>query len=276
MAAHGATRIVPWWSFTKTILAAAALVLVRDGLGALDEPLTVRRYTLRHLLQHRSGLTDYGGYPAYHEAVERGDDPWAVPALLETVEADRLRYEPGEGWGYSNVGYLFVRQWIEARTGESLHAALGRLVLKPLGITVAHIALEPVDLQGVDMGGAQGYHPGWVYHGLIVGPVAEAALLLARLMAGHLLPDGLLKEILKSYALPGPVPGRPWAAPGYGLGVMVGETSASVKVAGHSGGGPGSTIAVYHAMSGGLRRTAASFVASEDLAHTEEKTLELL
>ncbi|GAB7529511.1 hypothetical protein PS3A_19200 [Pseudomonas sp. 3A(2025)] len=27
--------IVPWWSFTKTVLAAAALTLVRDGLLGL-------------------------------------------------------------------------------------------------------------------------------------------------------------------------------------------------------------------------------------------------
>ena len=37
--AHDADRIVPWWSFTKTVLAAAALALVRDGRVALDEPV---------------------------------------------------------------------------------------------------------------------------------------------------------------------------------------------------------------------------------------------
>lgn len=37
--AHDAHRIVPWWSFTKTVLAAAALALVRDGLVTLDEPI---------------------------------------------------------------------------------------------------------------------------------------------------------------------------------------------------------------------------------------------
>ena len=33
------------------------------------------------------------------------------------------------------------------------------------------------------MGSAEGYHPGWVYHGLLVGPVEDAALLLDRLLA---------------------------------------------------------------------------------------------
>lgn len=30
--------VIPWWSFTKTVLAAAALSLVRDGLIQLDDP----------------------------------------------------------------------------------------------------------------------------------------------------------------------------------------------------------------------------------------------
>ena len=60
---------VPWWSFGKTVIAAAALALVRDGQLALDEPLPDRPYTLRQLLQHRAGLTEYGRLPAYHEAV---------------------------------------------------------------------------------------------------------------------------------------------------------------------------------------------------------------
>ena len=37
---------VPWWSFTKTVLAAAALVLVDAGRLTLDTPLAGQRYTL--------------------------------------------------------------------------------------------------------------------------------------------------------------------------------------------------------------------------------------
>src|SRR5260370_20359292 len=58
--AHGIDQPVPWWSFTKTILASAALVLVRDGRLTLDCPVRDRPFTLRQLLQHQSGLVDYG------------------------------------------------------------------------------------------------------------------------------------------------------------------------------------------------------------------------
>ena len=97
VASTGVTTDVPWWSFTKTVLATAALALVRDGRLVLDEPLPNRAYTLRQLLQHRAGLTEYGRLRAYHEAVERNDDAWPADEMLARTEADRLIYEPGTG-----------------------------------------------------------------------------------------------------------------------------------------------------------------------------------
>lgn len=55
---------VPWWSFGKTVIAAAALVLVRDRVLALDDAIDGQAYTLRQLLQHQAGLADYGPLPA--------------------------------------------------------------------------------------------------------------------------------------------------------------------------------------------------------------------
>ena len=66
---------VPWWSFTKTVMAAAALVLVARGRLDLDGPVPGRPFVLRHLLQHTAGIASYGGLAAYHEAVGRGEPP---------------------------------------------------------------------------------------------------------------------------------------------------------------------------------------------------------
>jgi CubicO group peptidase (beta-lactamase class C family) len=271
-----ADRLVPWWSFTKTVLAVAALVLVRDGIIGLDEPVEGRTYTLRHLLQHRSGLANYGGLRAYHEAVRRDDDPWPVPELLSRLDAERLRYPAGEGWDYSNVGYLVIGQLVETMTGFILSAALQRLVLAPLRIGSARLARERADLDHVTMGSAEGYHPGWVYHGLLVGTVADAALLLDGVLEGSLLTTELLQEMLTPFVLPGPVQGRPWQIPGYGLGTMTGETISGLKIGGHTGGGPGSTIAVYRDLGGAKQRTAAFFRTGEDEAKTEEGAFRLL
>lgn len=273
---HDADRLVPWWSFTKTVLAAAALALVRDGLIGLDEPVEGKPYTLRHLLQHRSGLTNYGSLRAYHEAVSRGDDPWPVPELLSRLDAKRLRYPAGEGWDYSNIGYLAVSELIETMAGSDLNAALQRLVLRPLAIGTARLARERTDLEHATMGSAAGYHPGWVYHGLLVGSVAEAALLLDRLLGGSLLTPGLLQDMFTPFVLPGPIPERPWQSPGYGLGIMTGETKSGLRVGGHTGGGPGSTIAVYRDLDGTMARTAAFFRTSEEEAETEEGAFRFL
>ena len=276
ISAQDATRPVPWWSFTKTVLAAAALVLVRDGTLTLDDPLPEKPYTLRHLLQHRSGLANYGDLAAYHEAVARGDDPWPVTVLLARTSAEHLRYPPGEGWDYSNIGYWVVRRLVEDATGQDLDAALRRLVLRPLGIASARIASRRADLGSVAMGKAGTYHPGWVYHGLLIGPVEEAALLLDRLLSGELISPCLVNEMLRVHPLPGPVHDRPWLVPGYGLGLMIGEIGSRKRVAGHTGGGPGSTIAIYRSLSGRLPRTAAFFTAGEEQGRAEAEAFRLM
>ncbi|HEY2137259.1 MAG TPA: serine hydrolase domain-containing protein [Xanthobacteraceae bacterium] len=266
---HGADVVVPWWSYTKTIMAAAALVLASDQRLALDEPLRERPYTLRQLLQHRAGVSSYGGLAAYHEAVARDDEPWPVAELLKRTQAERLLYPPGKGWAYSNIGYLFVRNLIEEACGEDLGVALTRLVLDPLGIAGARMPRERADFAGAKMG-VPSYHPGWVYHGLLIGPLGEAALLLDRLMSGVLLEPAWLDQMRDALRLAGPVAGRPWRELGYGLGLMCGEATNGSKVIGHTGGGPGSVVAVYHLPREAQRLTAASFAFGEDPLPVEE------
>ena len=270
---------VPWWSFTKTVLAAAALALVANNGLNLDEPVCGYSFSLRHLLQHRSGLPDYGQLRSYQEAAAGRSMPWDRNRLLRQVGADRLVFRPGEGWAYSNVGYLFVREWIECTSDRELDPALDELVLSPLGISDARIVREPAQLEASAWGNSSGYHPGWVYHGLLVGPAISAALLLHRLLGGDLLPPWLLAEMLTPHVLAGPVPGRPWRTAGYGLGLMIGTDETGASYVGHTGGGPGSTAAVYQRIPDlpgvGPRRTAGAFAPVEDPAIVERRAVVL-
>ena len=135
---HGAGQSppVPRWSFTKTILAAAALALVGQKRLSLDEPIDGKPYSLRHLLQHTSGLPDYGGLPEYHAAVAAGQMPWSGEELLSRVKSRQLLFSPGTSWAYSNVGYLMVRQILERAFDGDVHHAIRTLVFTPAG---AHI-----------------------------------------------------------------------------------------------------------------------------------------
>ena len=262
--------LLPWWSFTKTVLAAAALALVADSRLSLDAPVAGHPFTLRHLLQHRAGLPDYGGLAAYHEAVAARETPWARDLLLRRVHAGKLLFQPGLGWAYSNIGYLLVRDLVEAAAGKQLGPALEALVLAPLGIEDAMVAHEPADMAATGWGNPAGYHPGWVYHGLLVGPAASAAALLHRLLGGGLLPAPLLSEMLSPHPVGGPVPGRPWQTAGYGLGLMIGVGETGATYVGHTGGGPGSTAAIYQC---GPHRTAAAFADTEDPGFVERRAI---
>lgn len=263
--ARNADAIVPWWSFTKTALAAAALALVRDGLLALDAPMPGRAFSLRQLLQHRAGVANYGGLPAYHDAVDRGDAPWPMAVLLEKTAAERPHTRPGTGFSYSNIGYAFVRQAIERATGTDLDTALQRLLIAPLGIARTRLLTG----RGADpiVGIRRGYDAGWVYHGLLVGPLRSAVLLLHRLLRGDLLPPPLLAAMTAGLPVGAAIPGRPWTQPAYGLGLMCGD-SRHGRVAGHTGGGPDSAIAIYDGA-----RASGAFATGDDANAIEDRAI---
>lgn len=247
---------VPWWSFGKTVLAATVLTLVRDGRVALDEPVPEGPFSLRQLLRHEAGLADYGELAEYHAAVARHETAWSAEEMLQRLDAARLRYAPGSGWGYSNVGYLYIARLIERTTGLTLEEALIQRALAPLDIVQVRLAKVPGDLQ--DM--APAYDPAWVYHGLLLGPLQQAVTFLDRLLAGQLLPDHLLSEMQTLRQLGGPIAGRPWESAGYGLGVMSGTISGGLQLCGHTGGGPGSVVAVYRATDGEHSASCGAFL----------------
>jgi len=68
------------------------------------------------------------------------------------------------------------------------------------------VAREPADLDATAWGNTPRYHPGWVYHGLLVGPPGVAALFLHRLLAGHFLPHDLLTAMHQAHAVGGVFP----------------------------------------------------------------------
>ena len=256
-----AEPIIPWWSFTKTVLAATALSLVRDELTGLDATVLNQPFTLRQLLRHEAGLADYGELAEYHAAVMNNESAWTADEMMERLHGDQLRYSPGTGWRYSNVGYMIIGKLIERLTGLSLDEAVNQRVLTPLGITNVRFAKTRVDLQTIHLEKTSNYDPAWVFHGLLIGPVSQAALFLDRLLSGYLLSDDLLQEMQASRKLGGPIPGRPWITTGYGLGVMQGSIDDGLSMCGHTGCGPGSVIAVYRICDGNTSVSCAAFGA---------------
>lgn len=120
-------------SVTKLLTAALALRHVDEGRIELDAPLTnllpelaagvderARQISLRHLLNHTSGLSDLDA-----SALGPGDF-W----LSELGERPLLT-APGRLWSYANLGYALVGLALERLTGEPYSAQLARLLHAP-------------------------------------------------------------------------------------------------------------------------------------------------
>lgn len=271
---EGETDDVPWWSFTKLVIAAAALKLVEQGQVELDSPLQDRAYTLRQLLQHEAGLPDYGWLESYRSAVAAGEPAWTADEMIARALEAHPPWAPGSRWAYSNIGYYHAGEVIVAATGRKFGDALSALVLAPAGLHRARVAVSRADLDTVQMGDGRDYDPAWVLHGLLVGPLAEAASFLHALLSGNILSEHMLAEMLRVRLLP-QFRDALWEHPAYGLGIM-GAWNGPGEPCGHSGEGPGSGIAVYGTVKDGGVKVAACWQSPGTARAAEQAALELL
>ena len=148
-------------SLTKTFVAALTLRLAEQGELDLDDPVArwVPRsrlgpeITLRRLLSHTSGLYGVDENDAYARAIDRAPHRrWTPEETLRYVR--RPYFRPGEGWHYSDTGYVLTGLAIERATGTSLGSQMKELVLEPhdLGGT----GVQPEDEPPADAAHAHG------------------------------------------------------------------------------------------------------------------------
>lgn len=141
--------------------------------------------------------------------------------------------------------------------------ALGGLVLAPLHLRSCRLAETRGDMAETAFEGGRPHHPGWAFHGIVIGPAGEAAPALHRLLRSDWLAPASRAALIDRHPIGGAVEGRPRLTTGYGLGLMIGTmgsgTPRPLEVIGHSAGGPGSVGAVCHAPGNG--RTVAVLAA---------------
>ncbi len=265
--------ILPWWSVTKTAIAALVIRQAScEGID-LDAPLPGKAWSLRHLMAHQAGLRDYGAVPEYHKAVSAGELPWADADMLDRANADDPLWPPGGDFAYSNIGYFYLRLWLEERTGRNLAELMTSQLIEPLDLNSAKLAETPADFATIPLAGAEGYHPGWVFHRTLVGTAREAARMVRAIVAGDFLTDAQKADMQETHFRGGALDGRPWLTTGYGLGLMIGQTGTAGLAVGHSGSGPFSSNAVYHFPDSG--RTVAVFGPGSNEAEKEWRAARL-
>lgn len=146
-----------WWSMTKIPTAIAVMQLQEQGKLNLDEavaeylPWFDVKYpladspaiTVRHLLQHSSGLPDT--VPAMIGWVHYNDKPFNQTDVVKKYQPDfnTLKFEPGTRAIYSNLNYMVLGAVIEAVSGQSYEAYIDRNILQPLGMSHTGFVYSP-------------------------------------------------------------------------------------------------------------------------------------
>ena len=132
-------------SVSKQLSAAAILTMARDGLLDLDDDvrthvpeLRIAGITLRHCLQHTSGLPDYltvGEILGVPVGLVIGYDAF----LTELARTTELHYPTGTDVSYSNTGYVVAAIAAERAGGATFPQLVADRVFGPLGMTSSKV-----------------------------------------------------------------------------------------------------------------------------------------
>jgi D-alanyl-D-alanine carboxypeptidase len=251
------------YSITKTFVAARLLQLDIDldcPISAfLKEPALPEGVTVRRLLNHTSGVPSYTDLPEYLPATcQSPGQPWSPDEVIRRCFGERpLDFPPGEGWHYSNTGYMLLAQLVTTVVGAPLKAAIANGILVPLALDKTYVA-DSVDNLVVTPGYTRQlspdehmidvmpiYHPGWCLTGLLVSTVTDVARFLELLMSDRLLNATQLKAMTTPVATGGGA-GPFFRNPSYGLGLMIDPDWGHGGLFGHGGDGPGANTWAMH------------------------------
>ncbi|MFD4998299.1 serine hydrolase domain-containing protein [Streptomyces buecherae] len=241
-------------SVTKTFSSVVLLQLVAEGKVKLDAPVTSYlpgvlpddRITVRHLLTHRSGLSDYTnemfaktvpGFEAVRNRVFTNKE------LVDRSLREPRTTEPGGAYRYSNTNFVLVGMVIEKVTKNPVAKEYERRVIKPLKLKDTSYVHPATAIKGRHV---RGYlHPdedgaplvdsteqtvSWAQAaGAMISSEADLNTFMSALLRGKLLPSKTLNAMLT--VVPADASGTRF----YGLGLRRYDLSCGTSVYGHTG-----------------------------------------
>lgn len=132
-------------SVTKQFTAMCIMMLEERGKLSYDQPLTEifpnfpsygKTITIRHLLNHTSGLIDYESLIPDTATIQVLDKD----VLQMMISQDSTYFPPGSQYRYSNSGYAVLAMIVERVSGQGFAQFLKENIFQPLGMnmTVAY------------------------------------------------------------------------------------------------------------------------------------------
>jgi len=242
-----------WASVGKIITAAAILRLEVDEQLSLDDPISLyvdevpngNIITLRMLMTHTSGLFS----ASEDQQVRASGEPLDLENVLDVIRRQPPYACPGQAWRYSNSGYILLGAVIEKVTGQDYGTAASELVISRSAAQGIRLLAPGDALDGIVLPVRVPNEPqmdprGPQAAGGAVGDAQNMALFLRDLLAGRILPQHTVSELM-SQLYPMQQDGV-W----YGLGLMVYDVpkpDGTQLWVGHSGGAPGARAVLVYA-----------------------------
>ncbi len=259
-------------SVGKTYVSAVALQLVRErrleldalasryvgGQGWFDSLPNAAAITVRHLMNHSSGLVRYEFKPEFTAALSgEPDKVWDPREQVRYLHGTTAAFAPGAGWDYSDTNYLVLALILESITRRPIDTEIAARFLGPERLTNT-VPSDARTIPGLAQGYAGAQNPfggrdAMLTDGrMIINPqfegagggyaatAADAARWGALYFSGRLFGDSLLEQ-----AITGPV-ARLGPGTRYGLGMILRDSTAAGAMRGHSGFFPGYLTELRH------------------------------
>ena len=130
-------------SMNKMFTAVAIAQLVERGKLSFDDPLakflpefpdkeSAAKIQVKHLLTHTAGLGSYFNKTFMDSSRARFR---TVNEMMTLAKDEKMQFEPGSRWQYSNTGMLVLGAVIEKVTGQSYFDYVRENIFKPAGMT---------------------------------------------------------------------------------------------------------------------------------------------
>jgi len=157
-------------SMNKMFTSVAIAQLVERGKLSFDDPLSkflpefpskeaAEKIKIKHLLCHTAGLGSYFNSKFMESSRARFR---TTSDFMELAKDEKLAFEPGTRWSYSNTGMLVLGAVIEKVTGQSYYDYIRENIYKPAGM----VNSDCYDLDRVNPNLAVGYEKDYTDDGV--------------------------------------------------------------------------------------------------------------